>query len=167
ATLVSVDLFMLSFAVMVWHGYFSFARIAFVICTVEAAPWLIDFAPPGIRIMSYVRTLPSFTTSAMALRMRSAFALSPTWSSIMAAERIIAIGFTMGGFNSAYFGAEPCVGSNTATSSPIFPDAAKPNPPTNPAKASDKISPKRLDARSEERRVGKEWRGEGAPRQRE
>src|SRR5579864_7420420 len=30
----------------------SFARMASVICTVEAAPWLIDFAPPEMRIMS-------------------------------------------------------------------------------------------------------------------
>ena len=33
-------------------GYFSFSKIASVIWTVEAAPWLIDFEPPGSRIMS-------------------------------------------------------------------------------------------------------------------
>jgi hypothetical protein len=33
-------------------AYFSFSRIASVIWTVEAAPWLIDFAPPEMRIMS-------------------------------------------------------------------------------------------------------------------
>src|SRR5947199_8759458 len=37
------------------------------------------------------------------------------------------MGFTIGGFNSAYLGAEPCVGSNTATSSPIFPESASGN----------------------------------------
>ena len=34
------------------HPYSSFARIASPICTVLAAPCPIDFAPPGIRIMS-------------------------------------------------------------------------------------------------------------------
>ncbi len=62
----------------------------------------------------------------------------------MAAERIIAIGLTIGGSSSAYFGAEPCVGSKTATSSPMLPEAAKPSPPTSPAKASLITSPNRL-----------------------
>src|SRR5258708_35991769 len=64
----------------------------------------------------------------------------------MAAERIIAIGFTMGGVNSAYFGADPCVGSNTATSSPMLPEAANPGPPTTPANASERMSPNRFKA---------------------
>ena len=64
----------------------------------------------------------------------------------MAADRIIAIGFTMGGSSSAYFGAEPWVGSKTETSSPMFPEAAKPSPPINPAKASERMSPNRFEA---------------------
>ena len=111
-----------------------------------AAPLLVDFAPPDIRIMSYVRTLPSFTTAAMASRIRFALSISPTCSSIMTADRSIAMGFTIGGFNSAYLGADPCVGSNTATSSPILPDAANPSPPTRPANASEITSPNRFEA---------------------
>src|SRR5215469_7884992 len=78
--------------------------------------------------------------------MRLAFSTSPTCSSIMTAERNIAIGFTIGGLSSAYLGAEPWVGSNTATSSPMLPDAANPNPPIRPANASEITSPKRFEA---------------------
>jgi len=53
----------------------------------------------------------------------------------------MAIGFTIDGLRSAYFGAEPWVGSKTATSSPILALQAKPNPPTNPANPSLIISP--------------------------
>ena len=35
-----------------YKPYFNFARIASVICTVLAAPWLMDFGPPEMRIMS-------------------------------------------------------------------------------------------------------------------
>ena len=106
--------------------------IASVICRVVAAPWAIDSGPPLMRIMSYVRTFPSSTTLAMARRIFSALAVSPTWSSIMTAERIIAIGFTIEGSSFSYFGAEPWVGSKTATSSPMFAEHAKPSPPTRP-----------------------------------
>ena len=66
------------------------------------------------------------------------------WSSIMHAERIIAIGFTIGGSSFSYFGAEPCVGSKTATSFPMFALQANPRPPTRPAKPSDTMSPNML-----------------------
>jgi len=52
----------------------------------------------------------------------------------------------MGGFSSAYLGADPCVGSKTATSSPMLPEAANPSPPTSPAKASERMSPNRFEA---------------------
>jgi hypothetical protein len=64
----------------------------------------------------------------------------------MAAVRIMAMGLTMGGSSFSYFGAEPCVGSNTATSSPTLPEHANPRPPTRPAKASDAMSPNMLPA---------------------
>ena len=44
----------------------------------------------------------------------------------------------------AMSGAEPCTGSNNPLCSPIFPEGAIPNPPTNPAPSSDSMSPKRL-----------------------
>jgi hypothetical protein len=66
----------------------------------------------------------------------------------MAPLRIMAIGFTMGGSSSAYFGADPCVGSNTATSSPMFPEQANPSPPTSPANASEMMSPNMFPATS-------------------
>src|SRR6266436_719079 len=37
-----------------WLSYFSFCKIASVIRTVEAAPWLMAFDPPVRRIISYV-----------------------------------------------------------------------------------------------------------------
>ena len=49
-------------------------------------------------------------------------------------ERISAVGLTL--FWPLYFGAEPCVGSNSAQSSPIFAPGATPRPPTRPAQRS-------------------------------
>ena len=57
----------------------------------------------------------------------------------MTPESIIAIGFTR--FWPAYFGAEPCVGSNTAASIPKLPPGATPRPPTRPAARSETMSP--------------------------
>ena len=44
----------------------------------------------------------------------------------------------------AMSGADPWTGSNNPCLSPIFPEGASPSPPTRPAEASDKMSPKRL-----------------------
>ena len=49
-----------------------------------------------------------------------------------AAERISAVGLTL--FSPLYFGALPCVASNTAPSGPIFAPGATPNPPTKPGR---------------------------------
>jgi len=120
--------------------------MASVISVVEAAPLPSTSGPPVRRIMSYAWTSPSLTTAATASRIAFARSISPTWSSSIAAVRIIAIGFTIDGSRSAYLGADPCVGSNTATSSPMFAEQAKPRPPTRPAKASDTMSPNMLPA---------------------
>ena len=57
------------------------------------------------------------------------------WSSIMQAARIIAIGLTIGGSSFSYFGAEPCVGSKTATSSPMLALAREAQPADQPGEA--------------------------------
>ena len=41
----------------------------------------------------------------------------------------------------AYFGAEPCVGSNTASFAPMLPEQPKPSPPTIWAQRSEMMSP--------------------------
>src|SRR6202162_563889 len=92
-------------------------------------------APP----MSYVRTLPSRSTFATAASTARPFAPSPSQSSIIFAARIVAIGLTL--FWPACFGAEPCDGSKTASFSPMFPEAAKPRPPTIWAQRSEMMSP--------------------------
>ncbi len=69
-----------------------------------------------------------------------------TVTGIIFAARMVAIGLTL--FCPAYFGAEPCVGSNTANLSPIFPEHANPNPPTIWAHRSEIISPYKLGATS-------------------
>ena len=48
----------------------------------------------------------------------------------------------------AYFGAEPWVGSKTASFSPMFPEQPKPSPPTIWAHRSEMMSPKRFGATS-------------------
>ena len=50
----------------------------------------------------------------------------------------------MDGLRFSYFGAEPCVGSKMAQSSPMFALLANPNPPTSPEKASLMMSPNML-----------------------
>src|ERR687888_183192 len=61
-------------------------------------------------------------------------------------ERSWAIGLTL--FRPAYFGAEPCVGSNTATCSPKFAPGAMPRPPIMPAQRSETMSPYRFGSTS-------------------
>ena len=121
------------------------ARIASVICVVVAAPCSNDVgaARRGAacrRCAPSPRAPPPPPPRAPA----SPSSVSPTWSSSIAAERIMAIGFTIGGSSFSYLGAEPWVGSNTATSSPMLPEQAKPRPPTRPANASETMSPNRL-----------------------
>ena len=52
---------------------------------------------------------------------------------------ISAIGFTL--FMPLYLGADPCVASNTAYSSPTLPPGAIPSPPIMPAPRSETMSP--------------------------
>jgi len=72
----------------------------------------------------------------MAERILPAVSFSEIWLSIIQADSTMAIGFTMDIAYSAYLGADPWVGSNTATSSPIFALHANPSPPINPANPS-------------------------------
>ena len=44
----------------------------------------------------------------------------------------------------AISGADPWTGSNNPFLSPMFPDGARPRPPTKPALSSDNMSPNRL-----------------------
>ena len=67
---------------------------------------------PVARRMSAVRERPSAYTAATAARMRAAASSSPRWSSIMAAERISAVGLATS--LPAMSGAEPWTASNTA-----------------------------------------------------
>ena len=71
--------------------------------------------------------------------MRVATSGWPTWSSIMQAARIWAVGFAT--FWPAMSGAEPWTGSYMQTSSPMFPPGAMPRPPTSPAMRSLRMSP--------------------------
>ena len=96
---------------------------------------MVVVVPP----MSYVRTLPSAMTAATAASSRAALSASPSQSSIILAARIVAIGFTL--FCPAYLGAEPCVGSNTASCAPMLPEQPKPSPPTIWAQRSEMMSP--------------------------
>ena len=89
--------------------------------------------------MSYVTDLPSAMTAAIAPSSRSAASRSSRWRSIITPESIIAIGLTL--FWPVYFGAEPCVGSNTAAFVPKFPPGARPSPPIRPAARSETTSP--------------------------
>ena len=130
-------------------GSITFARLAStasVICMVLAAPLAMDLAPARNAQHVVGADFAFLHDVGDGIPDRLAFSISPTCSSIITAERNMAIGFTMGGLSSAYFGAEPCVGSNTATSSPMLPEAAKPRPPTSPAKASEMTSPNRFEA---------------------
>ena len=68
----------------------------------------VDALPP----ISYVRTLPSLITRAMAFSRRVAMSVSFNQSSISFEVKSIAIGLTL--YWPAYFGAEPWVGSKTA-----------------------------------------------------
>ena len=52
---------------------------------------------------------------------------------------MVAIGFTL--FCPAYLGAEPWVGSNTASFVPMLPEQPKPSPPTIWAQRSEMMSP--------------------------
>ena len=61
----------------------------------------------------------------------AAASVSPRCWSISMPERIRAVGLTL--FWPLYFGALPCVASNTAPSGPMFAPGATPRPPTRPA----------------------------------
>src|SRR5207245_537948 len=62
--------------------------------------------------------------------MAAASSAQPKWSSIMDAARIAARGLAI--FFPAYFGAEPCTGSNSDTLSGLMlPEGANPIPPAN------------------------------------
>src|SRR6266540_1651501 len=89
--------------------------------------------------MSYVTLLPSWITSEIARSRLSAAFCSSRCRSISIPESSWAIGLTL--FWPAYFGAEPCVGSKTATSSPWFAPGARPSPPIIPAQRSERTSP--------------------------
>src|SRR5438034_4376076 len=62
-------------------------------------------------------------TRALADSKRVAISFSLSQSSISFAVKSIAIGLTL--YWPAYFGAEPCVGSNTASVSPLFRSSAR------------------------------------------
>jgi 4-hydroxybenzoate polyprenyltransferase len=68
--------------------------------------------------------------------------LSPSQSNISLTASSMAVGLTL--YRPAYLGAEPCVGSKMAKSSPMLPLEAKPSPPTNCAARSDTMSPNML-----------------------
>ena len=74
-----------------------------------------------------------------ALEARRPWSPSPSQSSIILAARIVAMGLTL--YWPAYFGAEPCVGSNTASLAPMLPEQPKPRPPTIWAHRSEMMSP--------------------------
>src|SRR5664279_3757090 len=115
------------------HGV-SFQSLGSARATASPISSVVD-APP----MSYVRTRPSRSTAATAFSTARPFASSPSQSSIIFAARIVATGLTL--FWPACFGAEPCDGSKTASFSPMFPEAAKPRPPTIWAQRSEMMSP--------------------------
>jgi hypothetical protein len=102
---------------------------------------LVPTAVGSVRVgfMSYVTDLPSAMTAATASSSRCAAASSPRWASMSLPDRIIAVGLTL--FWPLYFGAEPCVASNTAAAVPMLAPGATPSPPTMPAVRSDRMSP--------------------------
>ena len=85
---------------------------------IASATSLVPTAVGSSRVgfMSYVTSLPSLITAAIALSRLSAASRSSRWRSINMPDSICAIGLTL--FWPAYFGALPWVGSNTATFSP-------------------------------------------------
>jgi hypothetical protein len=85
---------------------------------IASATSLVPTAVGSSRVgfMSYVRLEPSRMTSEIALSRRYAASVSSRWRSMSIPDSICAIGFAL--FWPAYFGAEPCVGSKTATDSP-------------------------------------------------
>src|SRR5581483_8937486 len=85
---------------------------------IASATSLVPTAVGSSRVgfMSYVTLLPSRITSAIARSSRSAASRSSRCRSMSIPDSSSAIGFTL--FCPAYFGAEPCVGSKTATSAP-------------------------------------------------
>src|SRR5207244_10791164 len=85
---------------------------------IASATSLVPTAVGSVRVgfMSYVTLSPSRITSAIARSRLSAASCSPRWRSISIPDSIWAIGLTL--FWPAYLGAEPCVGSKTATLSP-------------------------------------------------
>src|SRR5205809_131257 len=118
-------------------------------------------------LRSYVTSLPSATTDAMASSSRSPAARSPMCLSMRTPASINAIGFTL--FWPAYLGALPWIASNIATPfSPMFAPGATPRPPTSPATRSLTMSPYRFGATSTAYRSGfpstgiHEWRTFGS-----
>src|SRR5579862_1052099 len=85
---------------------------------IASATSLVPTAVASLRVgfMSYVTLAPSAITSEIARSSFIAALCSPRCRSMSIPDRSSAIGFTL--FWPAYFGAEPCVGSKTATSSP-------------------------------------------------
>src|SRR5262249_2598022 len=86
--------------------------------TIASATSLVPTGVGSLRsgFSSYVTPPPSAIASAIAASSRSAAPSSSRWRSIITPESICAIGFAR--FSPAYFGAEPWVGSKTATPSP-------------------------------------------------
>src|ERR1035438_2853581 len=87
-------------------------------------------------------------TWATALSRAAALVPSPSQSSIILTARIVAMGLTL--YCPAYFGAEPCVGSNTASLAPMLPEQPKPRPPTIWAQRSEIMSPYRSEEHTTE-----------------
>src|SRR6266568_277029 len=113
-------------------------------CAMALATSRVESLPP----ISYVRTLPSAITRAMAASRRVARSVSLSQSNISFTVKSIAIGLTL--YWPVYFGAEPCVGSNTAYLSPRLALGANPSPPTRPAHKSLTMSPNIFSATSTE-----------------
>src|SRR5207244_1989521 len=128
--------------ILEWHQPFILRMTA---SANSRVPTAVGSSRSGLR--SYVTSLPSATTAAMARSSRSAASRSEMCFSMRTPASMSAIGFTL--FWPAYLGAEPWMASKTATPfSPMFAPGATPSPPARPATRSLTMSPYRFGSTS-------------------